>query len=352
MQDIDGSIYRYSLAHTVLQGNSLGVRGNGAPSEGRRTMQDQPGDVPAPAWTMPIHADNVEGNDYAGIYRKTSMQRNAFRLFGGPAPSTEAALASYESVSGFGVEVWGGGGGGAGEGAAGGGAPHGVYQPPGPVNELHIKYDAHMALYDRAIKYGYAVIAAAGNLPAMRVTVPNVYLPPHGLIPGNTPVHIMSSPHAILTEMAGQYGYATIRQSGNLPALRVTVMQAHHARKAQMSGFGFDLQDVYDLGKSIGGGGAPDEPPAPLIQKGTDPIVAWADPAKTGGGGGGGTAKAAPPPSANVPPSGAPPKQAGIFSNPLYWVGVVVVVGGGYMLYKKSKKTQYAANRRRARRSH
>jgi len=217
MQDIDGSIYKYSLARTVLQGNSLGVRGNGAPSEGRRTMQDQPGDVPTPPWPMPMHADNVEGNDYAGIYRKTSMQRNAFRLFGGAAPSTEAALASYESVSGF----------------------------------------------------------------------------------------------------------------------------------------GFDLQDVYDLGKSIGGGGAPDEPPPPTIQKGTDPIVAWADPAKTGGGGGGtAKAKAVPNPSANVPPSGAPPKQAGIFSNPLYWVGVVVVVGGGYMLYKKSKKTQYAANRRRARRSH
>ncbi len=108
MQTVDGSIYRHNLSRTVLQGNSLGVMGSEAPDGGRT---DQPGEgAPVPAYPMPKYSDNVEGNDYAGIYRKSSMQRNSLRLMGGPAPSTEAALASYESMSGYaskrGFGIW------------------------------------------------------------------------------------------------------------------------------------------------------------------------------------------------------------------------------------------------------
>ena len=101
MQTVDGSIYRHSLSRTVLQSNSLGVAGSEAP-DGVRTTQVEQSPAPPPM-PMPKYSDTIGGNSYAGIYRKTALQRNAFRLSGGSAPSSEAALSSYESMGGLGI---------------------------------------------------------------------------------------------------------------------------------------------------------------------------------------------------------------------------------------------------------
>jgi hypothetical protein len=283
-----------SLSRTVLQGNILGVRGAEAP-DGMRE------DNSAPPWPMPMYSDAVEGNDFAGIYRRTAMQR---RWGGGPV---EAALATYEPVSGFGGYM----------------SRRGFRGFGNVCSPFDDDFDASACA---------GLVTGGGGSTPGPMTVGGGGLPVVG--GGQNPDNCPNMP-----------GYDPNGMSGGACNVPITPGSAPTPEQnCRISGGTWNNGQCGCPTGFVSGGNPPScfaKAVAEIWKKGGT----WQPPPPVGG-----TVKAVPKPSANVPPSGAPPKQAGILANPLLWVGLAVAAGGGFLLYEHSKKkkaAQMRANRKR-----